>query len=208
MPRVPISYVQTTKTVLKERTYRRPPPDPFVRNPKIREFLHQPTWSVKSLLPDASVPSQQQQQQQQTPTITARELHHLLRLSALPQPKSTAEESSLLETLQTQLHFVREIQKVDTTGVEPLVSISDETAEAQAENTITLADLREELDAEEKVGRNGRVRRVARGEDVEATKAESWDLFKMAEGKTVGRYFVVRRHKEGKKETESSESGA
>lgn len=104
----------------------------------------------------------------------------------------------MLKTLETQLHFVREIQKVDTTGVEPLVSIRDETVEAKEENTITLADLQDELDAEEKIGRNGRVKRVPR-EDLKARKAENWDLFKMAEGKTMGRFFVVRKQKEVEK---------
>ncbi len=192
MPRVPISYVETTKNVIKEVVYRRPTPDPFARNLKIREFLRKPTWSVKSLLPDPAAI------EPQTPTVTPKQLHHLLRLSALPHPKNAEEETSMLKTLETQLHFVREIQKVDTTGVEPLVGIRDETAEATEENTITLADLQKDLDAEQKVGKNGRVRRVPR-EDPKAKKAENWDLFKMAEGKTVGRFFVVRKQKEEQK---------
>lgn len=112
----------------------------------------------------------------------------------------------MLKTLETQLHFVREIQKVDTTGVEPLVSIRDETPEAREEDTITLADLQEDLDAEEKVGKNGRVRRVPK-DDPKAKKAEDWDLFRMAEGKTIGRFFVVRKQKEGKKEAVEEQSG-
>ena len=101
----------------------------------------------------------------------------------------------MLKTLETQLRFVREIQKVDTTDVEPLVSIRDETPEAVEDNTITLADLQYELDAEEKVGKNRRIRRVPRADPL-ADKAERWNLFGMAEGKMVGRYFVVRKEKE------------
>lgn len=198
MPRIPISYVETTKKVIEE-VYRRPTPNPFIRNLKIREFFRKPTWCVKSLLPDPAA------SKQAAPTVTPKELHHLLRLSALPQPKDAEEESSMLKTLETQLHFVREIQKVDTTGVEPLVSIRDETLEAREENTITLADLQEELDAEQKVGRNGRVRRVAR-DDPKAKKAEGWDMFKMVEGKTVGRFFVVRKQMEGEKTAVKEES--
>ena len=189
MPRIPISYVQVAKNAIKEEPYRRPTPDPFVRNLKIREFLRNPTWSVKSLLPEPGTIGQE------APTVSPKQLHHLLRLSALPPPKDAEEESSMLRTLETQLHFVREIQKVDTTGVEPLVSIRDETPEAVEENTITVADLQEDLDAEQKVGTNGRVRRI-QSDDPEARKAEAWDLFKMAEGKTIGRLFVVRKEKE------------
>jgi Asp-tRNA(Asn)/Glu-tRNA(Gln) amidotransferase C subunit len=186
--------VRSTGKGIKKQPYRRPTPDPFARSPKIREFLRQPTWSVKSLLPDPDLSSATEQQ---TPSISPKQLHHLLRLSALPQPKDAAEESSMLKTLETQLHFVREIQKVDTTGVEPLVSIRDETPEAREENTITLASLQKHLDAEEKVGKNGRVRRVVR-KDPELAKAEDWDLFKMSEGKTLGRFFVVRKQKDGR----------
>jgi Asp-tRNA(Asn)/Glu-tRNA(Gln) amidotransferase C subunit len=200
MSKIPVSYFQVEKKVTREVARRRPPPDPFVRNLKIREFLRHPTWSVKSLLPDPTAAGQQ------APTVTPKQLHHLLRLSALPQPKDAEEESSMLKTLETQLHFVREIQKVDTTGVEPLVSIRDETPEAVEENTISLADLQEELDAEQKIGMHGRVKRVAR-DDPKAKKAEDWDLFKMAHGKTVGRFFVVRKEKENNGKTVAEQSG-
>lgn len=102
----------------------------------------------------------------------------------------------MLRTLETHIHFVREIQKVDTKGVEPLVSIRDETPEATAENTISLADLQEDLDAEQKVGKNGRVRRIS-SDDPKANKAEAWDLSKMAEGKMTEGFFVVKKQKEG-----------
>src|SRR3954454_3409908 len=82
-------------------------------------LLSKPTWSVRSLLPDSSNPPAQE--------ITPQKLRHLLHLSALPQPKSPVEEAEMLKTLHSQLHFVRDIQSVDTEGVEPLQSIRDET---------------------------------------------------------------------------------
>jgi hypothetical protein len=102
----------------------------------------------------------------------------------------------MLKTLESQIHFVREIQKVNTTGVEPLRAIRDETAEGIEEQTIKLADLQEYLDAEEVVGRNGRIKRRPK-EDPEAKVAEDWDPFAMSEGqaKNKGRYFFVRKEK-------------
>ena len=100
----------------------------------------------------------------------------------------------MLQTLQSQIHFVKEIQKVDTTGVEPLRAIREETAEAIEEQTIKLSDLKEHLDAEVVVGRNGRIRRMAT-DDPEARAAEDWDPFSMSDGKRMGKYFYVRREK-------------
>jgi aspartyl/glutamyl-tRNA(Asn/Gln) amidotransferase C subunit len=188
-----ISYLKVAKVVTKEFIFRRRNPDPYVRNNNIRSFLRDPTWTVRSLLPNPYLA------EHPAATVTPQQLHHLLRLSALPLPKDAQEESSMLQTLETHLHFVRAIQKVDTTGVEPLVSICDETPEAREENTIRLADLRAELDAEEKGANYGRRRRVPK-EDPEAQKAESWDLARMAEGKMMGRFFVVRKQVEQRSE--------
>lgn len=100
----------------------------------------------------------------------------------------------MLKTLESQIHFVREIQKVDTTGVEPLRAIRDETTEGLEEQTVKLTDLQQYLDAEEVVGRNGRIKRRLK-DDAEAKKAEDWDPFAMTEGKRMGRYFFVRKEK-------------
>jgi hypothetical protein len=91
--------------------------------------------------------------------ITDSTLTHLLRLCALPTPSSPAARASLLHSLRTQVQFVRHLQSVDTSNVIPLVSIRDETSAARDEQTITLATLQPWLDAEEKQGRNGTVRR-------------------------------------------------
>ncbi|RYC53837.1 hypothetical protein CHU98_g12375, partial [Xylaria longipes] len=108
----------------------------------LTSLLSQPTWSVRSLLPPSS-PSPSQQT-----TITPATLHHLLRLSALPLPQTPEEESQMLSTLSSQLHFVRAIQGVDTAGVSPLRVIRDETAAGLREQTIGLAELWEALEAE------------------------------------------------------------
>ena len=161
-------------------------PSSIVPSARIATMLENPTWSVRSLLPEANSSA--------TPTITSNQLHHLLRLSALPPPKNEQEETKMLKTLESQIHFVREIQKVDTTGVDPLRAIRDETAEGAEEQTIRMADLQEYLDAEEVVGRNRRIKRRPR-DDPEARAAEDWNVFAMSEGKKMGKYFFVRKEK-------------
>src|SRR6266516_5495727 len=67
----------------------------------VDKLLSKPSWSVRSLLPDSQTTS--------SPEVTPKQLHHLLRLSALPQPSSSEEETKMLQTLSSQLHFVMEI---------------------------------------------------------------------------------------------------
>lgn len=107
----------------------------------------------------------------------------------------------MLQSLHSQLHFVGDIQSVDTEGVEPLVRIAEETEAGRKEATIGLDDLKEVLDREVITGRNKRRRRVR---DVAVGEGEDWDVFKPA-GETVevpgsGRYFVVRSGKENTKD--------
>ncbi|POR34144.1 Uncharacterized protein TPAR_05676 [Tolypocladium paradoxum] len=149
------------------------------------DMLSKPTWSVRSLR-GPSTPSPEQQQQQLEP-ITPPQLHHLLRLAALPQPASADEEADMIATLQSQLQFVRAVQRVDTAGVEPLSAIRDETDEAVRENTVGLDDLRHVLDKEARVGHYKRPRRVKEKVDAEA---EEWDALSTASRK-AGKYFVV-----------------
>jgi Asp-tRNA(Asn)/Glu-tRNA(Gln) amidotransferase C subunit len=142
----------------------------------------EPTWSVESLLPPAK-------QAPDAPKITSQQLHHLLCLSALPLPKSEEEEDKMLSTLVDQLHFVGKIQQVDTTGVKPLRAIRDETAAAEAEQTITLDTLKDALAKEKVVGKHyKRIQRDAT--PVDASDVENWDVLGSAERKQ-GRYFVV-----------------
>lgn len=148
---------------------------------EIAEILGEPSWSVKSLLPS-------EEQAAASPQVTPKQLHHLLRLSALPPPANTDEEAKMLKTLNSQLHFVREIQKVDTTGVEPLRSLRDETATEA--NEITMDDLKEAFAAEEIVGNKHKRIRRRRDIPVDTRGAEDWDVLAYAERK-VGRYFVV-----------------
>jgi Asp-tRNA(Asn)/Glu-tRNA(Gln) amidotransferase C subunit len=97
----------------------------------------------------------------------------------------------MLDTLESQIHFVKEIQKVDTTGVEPLQSIRDESPEAVRENTIGLEKLREAMAKERVVGRNKKIRRVE-GERNERPDGDAWDGNALGYAvKTKGRFFVV-----------------
>ncbi|RAL17783.1 DUF726 domain protein [Aspergillus homomorphus CBS 101889] len=116
----------------------------------IDAVLAKPTWSVRSLLPDEAA-------KPPTPSVTPEQLRHLLRLSALPQPANEEEERKMLDMLESQIHFVKEIQRVDASDVEPLQSIRDETPEAVKENTIGLEQLREALSKERVVGRNKKI---------------------------------------------------
>jgi len=155
----------------------------------VEKLLEHPTWNVESLLPKAD-------SQEDKKHITSKQLHHLLRLSALPPPKDTEEESQMLSTLSSQLHFVREIQKVDTTGIEPLQSLRDETQAGRQATTIGLEELKDAFAKEELKGQYyKRIRRKQQGSETE-DRDGSWDVLGHA-GKRVGRYFVVEGGKEG-----------
>ncbi|KAJ5720459.1 uncharacterized protein N7483_008393 [Penicillium malachiteum] len=151
---------------------------------ELESMLAKPSWSVRALLPDEnSTPS--------TLSITPKQLRHLLRLSALPQPSNAEEEQSMLQTLESQIHFVKEMQQVDTTGVEPLRSIRDETAAAVKETTIGLDQLRDALTKENV---SGRQRRIQRTQDKKNDRpdGETWDGNVLGSAsKTKGKYFVV-----------------
>ncbi|KAK4903685.1 hypothetical protein LTR66_017997, partial [Elasticomyces elasticus] len=132
------------------------------------------------------------------PEVTQKQLHHLLKLSALPLPKDNVEEARMLKTLESQIHFVKEIQKVDTTGVEPLVAVRDETQEHIQEQTVTLDKLQPFLDLEDKVGNNGTIRRR---KSKEVVHDSGWDPFALGVGqdtRKVGRFFMVKKEKEKK----------
>lgn len=102
----------------------------------------------------------------------------------------------MISTLQSQLQFVRAVQRVDTTGVEPLRAIRDETEEGVKENTITLDSLKGILDAETRVGHYQRPRRVKQKVESEA---ENWDALSTASRK-AGRFFVVQSKKKDQSE--------
>lgn len=98
----------------------------------------------------------------------------------------------MLEDLHAQVRFVKQIQQVNTDGIEPLQSIRDETALAKKEATIGLDTMTAALAAEEVVGRyHKRIRRRRQQEAGEKAKeAEDWDVLGQAP-KKVGRFFVV-----------------
>ena len=149
---------------------------------ELEELLAKPTWSVESLLPPKT-------RAPDAPEITSKQLHHLLRLSALPLPETPEQEQKMLDTLAAQLHFVGEIQRVDTTGVKPLRAIRDETKAAEAEQTTGLETLKEALANEKTIGKWHR--RIQRDTTpVDARDVEDWDVLGSAE-KKAGKYFVV-----------------
>lgn len=149
----------------------------------LERLLSKPTWSVASLLPSNDSPGS-------TPTVTSRQLHHLLRLSALPPPKDEREEREMLATLSSQLHFVKEIQRVDITGVKPLHSLRDETLEGERVTELGLDALQDALAKEEIRGKHHK--RIRRKGDVQKqlTNDSQWDVLGNA-SKKVGRYLVV-----------------
>jgi Asp-tRNA(Asn)/Glu-tRNA(Gln) amidotransferase C subunit len=149
---------------------------------ELDQLLAEPTWSVESLLPPTN-------RAPDAPQITSQQLHHLLRLSALPPPETAEEEQKMLDTLAAQLHFVGKIQEVDTTGIEPLRVIRDETTAAEEEHTIGLEALKDALANEKVIGTH--YKRIQRDtKPVDAKEAEDWDVLGSAERK-VGKYFVV-----------------
>lgn len=100
----------------------------------------------------------------------------------------------MLDTLAAQLHFVGEIQRVDTTGVKPLRAIRDETRGAEKEQTIGLDTLKEALANEKTIGKWHR--RIQRDTTpVDAKDAEDWNVLGSAE-KTAGKYFVVESERQ------------
>lgn len=153
----------------------------------ISKLLSKPFWSVRSLLPPASEGAEYAEK------VSLEQLSHLLRLSALPQPANEAEQKELLETLQSQIHFVKEIQKVDTTNVVPLAAIRDETPEAIAESRLRVKNLKDAFAQEKPVGRNGRIQRQ-KASAPETSATEQWNPLEMA-SQTAGRYFVVQKKK-------------
>jgi hypothetical protein len=119
-------------------------------------------------------------------------------LSALPLPSTPEEEADMISDLQSQLHFVRDIQRVDVSGVEPLRAIRDETEAGIMEATVGLKDVQDVLDEEVPFGRARRPRRVINKKAAEmAAGVEDWDALATA-SETRGRYFVVRSGKSGK----------
>lgn len=148
----------------------------------LEQILLEPTWSVESLLPTKTHASD-------VPKISSQQLHHLLRLSALPPPESPEQEQKMLETLAAQLHFVGKIQKVDTTGLTPLRALRDETKQAEKEQTISMDTLKEALSKEKVIGLHHK--RIQRDTTpTHARHVEAWDVLGSAERKS-GKYFVV-----------------
>lgn len=96
----------------------------------------------------------------------------------------------MMDTLAAQLHFVKEMQKVDTTGIEPLRAIRDETRTSQKEQEITMDTLKDALAQEEVVGKfYKRIRRKAATTKPEL-EPDGWNPLGQA-SRTSGKFFVV-----------------
>jgi len=147
---------------------------------EIDAFLSQPSWSLKSIFDSHN--------EESAPEITQKQLHHLLRLSALPLPTSQEDEAEMISDLQSQLKFVQAIQEVDVEGVEPLQSIRDETKEAEAENEITVETLKADFAKEQVVGQRGRI--IRRKEERKDNEKLDWDPLAQAPRKVRG-FFAV-----------------
>ncbi|EDN07247.1 conserved hypothetical protein [Histoplasma mississippiense (nom. inval.)] len=174
--------IRRTTHHIGARSIRPTPPPATAQTDDPASILSEPSWSVKSLLPENTSSPQSR-------TISSKQLHHLLRLSALPPPSSAEEEVEMLKTLESQIHFVKKVQGIDTTGVTPLRSISDESAEAQEENKISLKTLEASLKQERYIGRSRRIQRT-RSERPTNPDDEVWDgdALKPA-SKTMGRGY-------------------
>jgi hypothetical protein len=104
---------------------------------------------------------------------------------------------------------VKEIQKVDTTGVEPLVAIRDETDEAIREQTVTAHKLDQFFAQEEEVGPNGTIRRRKDVQMVVTDDKESspnrfkpvqrlnapFELGRNETNRRIGNFFYVKKAK-------------
>lgn len=103
----------------------------------------------------------------------------------------------MLRTLASQLHFVNAIRQVDTTGIDPLSAIRDETESGRRNSEFTLGKLSDVLAKEERVGKHYvRIKRVKDKEGiVDEEKPEGWKALDTA-SKTQGKYFIVQEGKE------------
>lgn len=129
------------------------------------KILSQPSWSVETLIPsklDTPVTPESSQ-------ITPSKLYHLLRLAALPPPSSIEEEADFLKTLHDQLHFVKDTQAVETSGIDPLQVIRDEVTIEE----YGIKDL--QYNMRKNVGKQGGV---------------EWEVLDPTERK-LGSYFVI-----------------
>lgn len=146
-----------------------------------------PTWSIQDIFEKHSEDKETQ--------ISDGELHHLLRLSALPIPKDVAEQQRMKKDLQSQLKFVIAIQELDIPdSVKPLQSIRDETEDGMKEQEITVESLADEFAKEEVVGTRGRIRRKKGMKALEGEE-EKWDPLALAP-RTIGRYIAVNTAKD------------
>lgn len=92
---------------------------------------------------------------------------------------------------------MREIQSVDTTGVEPLRAIRDESEQAEKEQEMTLEGMKDALGREQLVGKHvRRVRRRPEEDGVVQDAPSDWRPLDAAK-RSVGEYFAVDGKRNG-----------
>ncbi|KAF2762314.1 hypothetical protein EJ05DRAFT_204917 [Pseudovirgaria hyperparasitica] len=149
----------------------------------VTKLLATPTWSVRAILPSTSAKAT-------APAITSAQLHHLLRLSALPLPASDKDEQDMMQALESHIHFVKDIQRVETNVTVPLRALRDESEAAELRNTIDMGALKEALENEEVIGKHHkRIRRRC-----SSTVVDTWNVTGYAE-RIAGKHFVVHSEK-------------
>ncbi|CAK7564362.1 MAG: hypothetical protein SEPTF4163_002251 [Sporothrix epigloea] len=148
----------------------------------VAKLLDRPAWSVANLI------STDHEVSEVNSEINLEKLRLLLRLSALPFPTSPEEQAAKLKALRRQLHFVRDIQTCDTTGLSPLQAIRDETQTAIKAQSIGVKELEQTLLQEVAFGHSRRPRRLK--DNIATTPVDDWNILDTAPHK-AGRYIVV-----------------
>jgi hypothetical protein len=135
-----------------------------------------PGWKIDDLLPPRTTSSVRTSDD----SITPETLRHLLHLSGLPPPQSTAEESNLLSALRDQLHFVRHVQSVPTENINPLIRIGHESdPEVDTVGVLSYEECVEE----------------SKSEEIPELEWKPWDVCSLKGGSPEGRedgWFTVK----------------
>ncbi len=150
-------------------------------------MLATPTWSISSCAPSGT------DHKDRVPVDEER-LDHLQKLSALSTPDRATEKARMLRHMTSHIHFVREVQQVDTQDASALRSIRVETDSAFSDNQISIDSVKDALLSEETSGRHFMQirRRIASTSDYKSNGGPK--IMDSAERKS-GNYFVVDRER-------------
>lgn len=155
----------------------------------LNEFLDSPGWNLDDLLPPGRSKPSTSPDVTDDGSITPETLRHLLRLSGLPPPKSHREESNLLSALHDQLHFVRHVQSVHTSDVEPLIRVGHEPHPEDEIGVLSYQECVEE----------------SQSDSIPGLEWKQWDVCGLKGGSCEGRnqgWFIVNSEPTKPEETE------